>query len=272
MKKVKILKIALAIGSIYSAGANAQDVKGDLEASAKIENFCSVQARDINFGVLSLPLTAQAASSEMEVLCSNNTAYTIDLAYGGKYGEGTGLMENTEYTVEFLRVVNNINMYRVDKVGGGLNSYVGSIGCSTEVSYSVYLSSQEVADIYGYNRSIEAGSYVDQSGICGNRTGLLRGWEGAYDAPGKQYVISGTPGFEYGVMTGIVKKDQVGYAITIPNNSTKVWNKGVNSYTAKGVGTKQVIQLNAKIVTDKSTSKYLAQDSYLDTVTVTLNY
>lgn len=32
------------------------------------------------------------------------------------------------------------------------------------------------------------------SGICGNRTGLLRGWEGAYNAPGKQYVISGTPG------------------------------------------------------------------------------
>lgn len=73
-------------------------------------------------------------------------------------------------------------------------------------------------------------------------------------------------------MTGIVKKDQVGYAITIPNNSTKIWNKGVNSYTSKGIGVKQVIPLNAKIVTDKSTSKYLAQDSYLDTVTVNLNY
>lgn len=35
-----------------------------------------------------LPLTSQSASSQINVLCNKEAPYTIDLAYGGVYGQG----------------------------------------------------------------------------------------------------------------------------------------------------------------------------------------
>lgn len=42
---------------------------------------------DINFKVLSLPLTSQTGSSEIEILCSNYTAHRLNLVYSEKIPE-----------------------------------------------------------------------------------------------------------------------------------------------------------------------------------------
>ena len=60
------------------------NVKNNFEASANIESFCKIETQDINFGVVALPLTAQSANAQMNVLCSNATAYKVDLEYGLK--------------------------------------------------------------------------------------------------------------------------------------------------------------------------------------------
>lgn len=73
-------------------------------------------------------------------------------------------------------------------------------------------------------------------------------------------------------MTGALKGDILAYKITIPGDITKVWNTGNNAYTSTGTGAEQVIDINAQIVPAKSSSNYLAQDSYLDTVTAVIAY
>lgn len=54
--------------------------------------------------------------------------------------------------------------------------------------------------------------------------------------------------------------------------SAKIWSKGLNSHKGTGVGAEQKIAVNAKIVPEKSSSKYVAQDTYLDTVIATITY
>lgn len=58
----------------------------------------------------------------------------------------------------------------------------------------------------------------------------------------------------------------------MPNDSTKTWTKDLNSYNAIGIGAEQMINVNAQIVPDKATSKYVAADIYLDSVITEIIY
>lgn len=82
----------------------AENKAADFQASAQIENTCLIEADNVNFGQVYAPLTQQGTKSEMRVLCSKNTSYTIDLAYGGVYGEGSAT--SIKYDVTSQRTVN----------------------------------------------------------------------------------------------------------------------------------------------------------------------
>lgn len=84
MKQLNKITLAVLMIGINTAFAQ-NNVNKNFETSAKIESFCQINAANINFGVVSLPLTAQSANSQMNVLCSNNTPYKVDLEYGGNY-------------------------------------------------------------------------------------------------------------------------------------------------------------------------------------------
>ena len=56
------------------------------KATAQLTATCSINSNNVGFGQLILPLTAQSASSNMNIFCSKNAPYTIGLAYGGIYG------------------------------------------------------------------------------------------------------------------------------------------------------------------------------------------
>lgn len=69
-KKIILTSILALSGTIAFAQSTE---KGTFESSAKIESFCQINAQDINFGVVNLPLTAQGANAQMRVLCTDES-------------------------------------------------------------------------------------------------------------------------------------------------------------------------------------------------------
>lgn len=260
-------KIIISLLSISLLGlANASEQTGELKSTATMNATCSISTASINFGVVATPLMMQTANSDMIVKCSNSSAYTINLAYGGIYGTGS----TSDYSFRYRSTVNeNGNMYSVITSTG---SELGYINCGT--SGHVAFNSSVVANYFGYPSSNTNIWVKDNTHIC-STDGTLKGttpngWVGAYNATGTQPI--GGSGYEYGIMNGVSRGDKLAYSISVPTDSNKVWNTGSNSYKATGNGDIQTIPMNAKIVPDKSGSKYPAPDMYSDTVTAIISY
>lgn len=69
----------------YATGTSTASPK----ATATLAATCTIEAQNLAFGNLVLPISSQGASTSMSVLCSKNAPYKIGLAYGGQYGAGT---------------------------------------------------------------------------------------------------------------------------------------------------------------------------------------
>lgn len=297
MKNKNNRKIIVAsVLAMLGTSAMAQTIaKGNFEASASIESFCQINAADINFGVVSLPLTAQSANSQMNVLCSNNTPYKVDLSYGGNYvGESsTGTSGVSGITASIASKYTDayeassgkkFSSYRLYKNGQpiGAGSYSeensnsvydsnlnndnnkGDFVCNSSFPNKIYFYTKEAALLVD-NSKIASTYVVDKHGLCDPATFRLNMTNFT------KLFGSGTVA-DKGIMTGNFKGDKLAYQIALPNDSTKPWIAGVNSYNATGVGSNQVIEMNAKIVPGASSSSYIAQDTYIDTVTATVSY
>ena len=258
-KKISCL-LFLTMGVNVWAETN---VSKNFETTAKIEKFCSITSNDINFGVLASPLTAQSANAKMNVLCSNNTAYKIDLIYGGTYVDP----EKVTYK-RFVGAQSNGNEYHIITEDG---KDIGRMGCgNSSAGYYkyVYFQTKAVADLYGApkngNYSVWTFWMPDTFNAC--NAGAMTPKKAT-----KGIFIDGVGG-DGGAMSGTLKKDQLGYKITLPGDSTKVWKKGINSHNGTGNGLNNEFTVNATIVPDSSSSKYVAADSYLDTVRAEVVY
>lgn len=195
------------------------------KATATLAATCTIDAQNIAFGALLTPLSAQSSTSHINILCNKNAAYTIGLAYGGIYGQGTGIVKlpysNMAYSTS--------NGYTFQTC-----YYSATIDGSTYTTSEFFIYN-------GYNRCSTSVSY-------------------------------GTPAYDYGRMVGVAKGDFIGYFISIPGDSSKVWNTGNNSYSGTGTGVTQTLPLNAKIIPNQSGSNYPTPDLYTDTVTATINF
>jgi spore coat protein U-like protein len=78
--------------------------------------------------------------------------------------------------------------------------------------------------------------------------------------------------YAYGKMIGAAKGDTVGYSIQVPNNPGQIWNAGNSTYSSTGTGVSQTIPVVGTLVPGQSGSLYPTPDSYLDTVTATINF
>lgn len=251
-------QIGIAILSMISmntvmAQSNAPST---FESTATIENTCQIEAQDINFGNVSLPLSTQGANSNMTVLCSNNAPYEIELSYGGVYGAGT---QSKTYSIKYKNMASHYGEYHVyDSEGVKVNGY---LSCYQSDSQPYIRASPEIIaalNLKGDPKIILKQS--DNPGICSGRSIVSNS------------VTVGSPAYAYGVMNGVSKGDALAYKITTPGDISKVWNKANNSYKGTGTGDKQVIGMNAQIIPINSSSLYLAQDSYRDVVTAIINY
>lgn len=271
----KLKLLALGIVLTNSQLSFAGNETANFEASAKIENFCSIQASDVNFGVVALPLTAQSANAQMKVLCSNNTPYKVDLTYG-KYASS----DDANYTIRSDTKDNwtYVNRFFIS-VDGKEIGYIncGKKGLLLEGQIGIYVNQTKDAHILenllGYQNMLSVHTIPDTNKRCVqnelNQT-VVDGFKGNY-YNGNVQSFSGYTS-EYGLMIGAVRNDGLAYKFSLPNDSTKAWVKGKNSYTSNGNGNLQSIAMNAQIVPDKSSSNYIAQDFYLDTVTAEISY
>lgn len=258
MKKMLIKTIAFA-SLIMSGMVHADTKTGSFETTAEIADSCLLNVDGINFGVLSGPIYVRAASSSLSIKCTNKTQYTIDLAYGGIYGEGAKVDENV-YGLVAIKEATGYGTYRITTNGGSVST---SADFECRSDGKVFFYNKTVAKLYGTERT---GNWLQDSySACnGNRANAS-----------KVETLGNNPAFKYGLMNGGVSGDALAYDISLPNDPTKVWNKGVNSYVALGTGGVQVIPLNASVRnvgTGTESVKYVAQDNFLDTITVTVAY
>lgn len=189
--------------------------------------------------------------AEMNVLCSNATNYQIDLSYGGKYGDeaqpgdgksytykavGTGTYNGYPYT-NYKFYVNN----------AALTSKLRDIGCRSGANTEINFVTLKAAQLFGYNSTGYAANNSSNplcSGMVINDTSFNS--------------LNGKLAYDYGIMKGSFKGDNLAYKISLPNDSSKVWNKGVNSYLSQGIGENQTIVMNAQIIVDKSSSTFFS--------------
>lgn len=231
------------------------------KATATLSATCSISAQSVNFGSLILPLTSQSANSQINLLCTNKSPYTIELSYGGIYGSGSIA---SGYTMGYYAGGNgNVNIYNIYNTD---SSKMGTLACYSNGTIQVL--GAGVPTIFGYPA---AGNYTDTNGTCNTSSMTPKDWVGAYNTPGTQSISSGLS-YDYGMITGAAKGNQLAYSIAVPYSPTKVWNKGVNSYTSAGTGVLDSIPLKATLIPSKSSSSYPAPDMYSDTVTATINY
>lgn len=252
----KVNYLAFLTTTFLSSTSFAGDINANLNTTAQIESFCQINAADINFGVVNLPLTAQTANSQMNVMCSNATAYKVDLSYGGIYGSGGG-NDGVNYTFVKNSGFPGVQIWYAYADG----KHIGRFNCYSNQEIYLHTDATAIANKLGLEVSK---TYYDNG-----KYGLCSGTSVHYGLASK---LSQVSAYNYGIMKGTMKGDKLAYAITIPNDSTKVWNKGINSYSLIGTGINQVIEMNAKIIVDQSSSKYIAADTYLDTITANVSY
>lgn len=83
---MKFLKTAIASVLLMGLGslnqlAFAGSVTTNTQSSASITSFCTISANNLNFGTLPFGVRVWVTSS-MNVLCTKNTNYTININYG----------------------------------------------------------------------------------------------------------------------------------------------------------------------------------------------
>lgn len=79
MIKIFTTAILLTLVSIQSIAGN---ITNTTKATAQLVASCTVSAQSISFGTLATPLYAQSASSSMNVRCSKEAPYKIDMVFG----------------------------------------------------------------------------------------------------------------------------------------------------------------------------------------------
>lgn len=210
----------------------AATTTGTTKSTATLSTTCTINATTVSFGNIILPLSAQGATGNMTVLCNKGAAYNIGLAYGGVYGKGSAGSD-----------------YYVDVIGGNWCVGYGKAFNHYDVN-NVYLGKACQGTIANYSSLTDA--TID---------GQARKYTGA--VPGASY--------DYGILSG-VRGDSIAYSISLPNDTSKVWNAGNNSYSDTGIGTSQNISVRAKLVPSKSSSMNPTPDMYMDSVTATITY
>jgi spore coat protein U-like protein len=78
--------------------------------------------------------------------------------------------------------------------------------------------------------------------------------------------------YSYGKMIGVSSGDNIAYSIQVPGNPGQIWNSGESSYSSTGTGSAQSIPVVGTLVPGQSGSTYPTPDSYMDTVTATVNF
>lgn len=241
-------KISLIAGIFICSQSTMAATVGDaLIVNAEINSACVLNVGNIHFASLNAPLISYTGYGALNVRCTKNLQYSISLSYGGMYGQGSITKTYYAKEVEDSDISNSYVLTYSSKE-------IGSIQCLKNGNVS--FSSIDLASEFGYSK---LGETADINNVC-NSGVIPSNFE-------KRFIP-----YDYGVMIGMDKGDRLAYAISLPNDSSIVWNNGIGVYNGVGNGQNQSIPLNTKIIPEKSSSKFLAKDFYMDTITVYISY
>lgn len=245
----------IALALLFSLNSFAQSnpqSTSNIDIKASVDAGCFISANNINFGALMIPLTTQTATSEMSVLCSRNSNYTIGISYSA-----TGAA-STNFTGSLATNGTGGSSYYISDSNGNPNNqpYTLWVQCLNNGTFSLYTGDANLfRSIYGISDSVNVYNYtIDTYSICN----------------GSSLNMNTLSGFSTGKLTGITKNEIIQYTLELPG-TTSIWNTS-NKYTGKGTGENQTIPMKAKINTSGSPTHMLSPDSYIDTLTVLLNY
>lgn len=245
---------SLILLPIISLGAQAQVVSEkneNIEIKAVINPGCFLNADDINFGILSMPITNQSASSNMRVLCSKNTDLSIEIVYGASTSGG----QTSGTFTAVLKNSNAANHYKINKDGVAYTKWNTDVSCSPTLGMQVY--SQEIANLY--NVTYVAGAWQpDVANICSGK-----------NINTSTLASLGIP--SQGKLTGLSNGEQIAFSIEVPNNSTQVWNS-TNKYPIITTGIEQSIPMKANIKSSENPTHRMSPDIYQSILTVVVTY
>lgn len=127
LKNIGLVFITLFTLSLQAQAANTTTTT--TKASATLAAVCTISTQNVNFGQVVLPISAQTATSSMNVQCTKGSSYTIGLAYGGVYGLGS--TASGDYWVNQGCWVNcnpgHSNVYyEYNAQGQSIGSYIGT--------------------------------------------------------------------------------------------------------------------------------------------------
>jgi spore coat protein U-like protein len=239
MKKILIFIIGLFGLSQLPAQAqtSTNSITGSVKTSATLSAVCSISSQNVSFSQISLPVSAQSATSNMTVQCTKGSSYTIVLSYGGVYGQG-GVASGDYWIIS-----------------------QGSGGCSrTACSYT-----------YPYTEYNASGQVIGSENLT-NGGGAPPTPSGSTSVGGGKYTVNAPASYTYGMLNGASNGDTIAYSIQVPGNPSEVWNSGEYNYTSTGSGANQSIPVVATLQPANTTHQYPSADTYLDVVTATITY
>lgn len=248
----KILTLAI-LGSL-STGSFAQDPRNsDIKVTAKIDPGCFIEAENINFGVLMMPLTDNRAQSNITVKCSKDTQMSLSILYGNvSNSSGT----NSRYTInQVSSVLSKIYLDGQPISKSNDDIYCASwMGSGSSVGHGGVAFSNEALPLF---ENAKSGWQNDLWGIC------------SPNGVNNSYVIKSQ--IEIGALKGLVNNEVIKYSLELPNQSSTIWDSN-NKYYVKASGEQQTIPMKANIKKTENPTHRLSPDNYQDTLTVVLNY
>lgn len=154
-----------------------------------------------------------------------------------------------------------------------------NVQCSKNAAYTIGLAYGGVYGTGGVSGTLPntAGGKVTGGAGC-TYSGYINGqyyseYQYVYGSPYCPGSISyATTSYAYGKMIGAANGDNIGYSIQVPGNPGQIWNAGNASYSSTGTGASQTIPVVGTLVPAQSGSAYPTPDSYMDTVTATVNF
>lgn len=257
MSKKLTSLLALSIMSL-SAVAQVTSVNTNIDIKALIDPGCFLNADDINFGVLAMPITNQSASSNMRVLCSKDTNLSIEMVYGASSGGGSVSGKFTAVRSGYATHPSDGSILSASYIIYKDDVRYTASGIDISCSYSgeFYFYKKEISDLYkvGY-----PGKWHPDTGNICSGTNLNTETVAAFGVPSQ------------GKLTGITKGEQIVYSLELPNSSTKVWNS-TNKYPIVATGVEQSIPMKANIKSSENPTYRMSPDMYSSILTVVLTY
>lgn len=253
----KILKTSAIFSVLLVSNLGHAQSNSEIEVSATVDPGCFLEAENVNFGSLIMPITNQSAQSEMKIKCSKNTSLSISIEYGLVTSGSQYSFITVPPQVSYAQDQHQVKIYK-DGIALTNDSY--DIVCHANPNGfggSGFRTSNEIIKKFKIPVTIHnAGYWENGTDMC--------------DSNGKFNVTNSFFTTVMGALSGISSGEVIKYSFEKPN-STSNWNNS-NSYEILSTGVEQVVPLKAVIKSSENPQYRMTPDHYLDTVTIVLKY